>query len=232
MLSDIQQTVRQIVAQLPEAADFALAGGAALIVSGVVDRLTKDLDFFTPYPNPVEPLARAAETALESAGLEVTTIRSSDTYAQMRISSGSDATNIDLASDYRMMDAKPTDAGFVLDVQELAADKVLALEARGVPRDYIDFAALHSRYSVEQMCQLAAQKDTGFDPTRLASRLSRFFDLNPTVFRLDQGRYAEVQSAITTALADLGGTSTTQQREGRTGRPRGREQGRGPDIGL
>lgn len=211
MLSDIQKTVRRIVAQLPEAADFALAGGAALIISGVVDRLTKDLDFFTPYPNPVGPLAQAAQAALEAASLDVTTIRSGDTYAQMRISSGSDTTNLDLASDYRMMDARSTGTGFVLDVQELAADKVLALEARGAPRDYIDFAALHSRYSIEQMCELAAKKDTGFDPARLASRLSRFFDLNPTVFRLDQERYAEVEAAITRALGDLGDASPPDQ---------------------
>ena len=102
-----------------------------------------------------------------------------------------------------MMDPTPTDSGYVLDVQELAADKVLALEARGVPRDYIDFAALSRRYSIDQMCQLAAKKDTGFDPARLAGRLRRFSELTPGVFGLANEEYTELGAAITSALGDL-----------------------------
>ena len=214
MLSDIQRTVRRIVAQLPEAESFALAGGAALIVSGVVDRLTKDLDYFTPYPNPVGGMVGAVRVALEEVGLTVTTIRASDTYAQLRISSGSDATNIDLASDYRLMEARATESGFVLDVEELAADKVLALEARGVPRDYIDFAALYGRFSVQQMCDLAVQKDTGFDPARLAERLRRFLDLTPRVFGLGHEEYAELKATVAAALDDLESVVAAQGRDG------------------
>lgn len=226
MLSDFQDAVREIVAHLPEAEGFALAGGAALIVSGVVDRVTKDLDYFTPYPNPVDRMADAARSALEDAGLEVATIRSGDTYTQLVVSSGADSTNIDLASDYRLMAAKPTDSGFVLDVQELAADKVLALEARGMPRDYIDFAALNRRLGVEEMCQLAAKKDTGFDPARLAARLRGFSDLTPEVFGLDHEGYLELAAAITAGRGDLdqvveargvgGATRAAGRRGGRT----------------
>ena len=46
MLSPLQQRIATIVAGLPEAEDFALAGGTALIVRGDVDRGTRDLDFF------------------------------------------------------------------------------------------------------------------------------------------------------------------------------------------
>jgi len=46
VLSDIQLEVARLVAGRPEAADFALAGGAALIVRGDVDRGTRDLGFF------------------------------------------------------------------------------------------------------------------------------------------------------------------------------------------
>ena len=122
--------------------------------------------------------------------------------------------NIDLASDYRLMDARATEAGFVLDVEELAADKVLALEARGVPRDYIDFAALNGRFSVEQMCELAVQKDTGFDPARLAGMLRRFFDLTPRVFGLDDDEHTELENAITAALGDLERVIAAQGRDG------------------
>lgn len=235
MLSDFQVAVRGIVAQLPEAERFALAGGAALIVSGVVDRVTKDLDYFTPYPNPVDRMADAARSALEDAGLEVSTIRSGDTYTQLVVSSGADSTNIDLASDYRLMAARPTDCGFVLDVQELAADKVLALEARGMPRDYIDFAALNRRLGVEEMCQLAARKDTGFDPARLAARLRGFSELTPEVFGLGHEGYLELAASITAGRGDLDQVVEAREVGGVT-RPAGRRGGRtresGPDLGL
>ncbi|MCQ3809790.1 MAG: nucleotidyl transferase AbiEii/AbiGii toxin family protein [Acidimicrobiia bacterium] len=235
MLSDIQQAVRRIVAQLPEAERFALAGGAALIVSGVIDRLTKDLDFFTPYPNPVGGLAEAIQTALEDAGLAVVVVRASDTYAQLQVSSGGDTTNIDLASDHRMMDATPTETGYVLDVQELAADKVLALEARGVPRDYFDFAALSRWYSIDQMCQLAGQKDTGFDVDRLAGRLRRFSELAPEVFGLADEEYADLGAAITGALGDLEHLIAAQEQRSAkraSDKDAGTARQSGHDIGL
>ncbi len=46
MLSDLQWRIIRLVAQLPEAEGFALAGGAALIAREAVDRRTKDVDFF------------------------------------------------------------------------------------------------------------------------------------------------------------------------------------------
>jgi hypothetical protein len=46
MLSPLQQRVARLIAQLDEAEGFALAGGAALIARGEVERRTRDLDFF------------------------------------------------------------------------------------------------------------------------------------------------------------------------------------------
>jgi integrase len=50
MLSPFQERVAEIIADLDEAKEFALAGGAALISRGDVDRQTRDLDFFGPTP--------------------------------------------------------------------------------------------------------------------------------------------------------------------------------------
>lgn len=44
MLSPLQERVAEIVAGLEEADGFALAGGAALIARGDVQRQTRDLD--------------------------------------------------------------------------------------------------------------------------------------------------------------------------------------------
>ena len=62
VLTDLQRRVRRIVASLPEGAAVALAGGGALIVTGVVRRGTDDLDFFTAHPQPVAPMLDAFET--------------------------------------------------------------------------------------------------------------------------------------------------------------------------
>jgi hypothetical protein len=56
LLSPLQERVARLISALPEAQDFALAGGAALIVRGDVNRLTEDLDFFSREPATVDKL--------------------------------------------------------------------------------------------------------------------------------------------------------------------------------
>lgn len=71
MLSPLQERVAAIVSGLPEAAEFALAGGAALITRGDVERQTEDLDFFATGPEAVGKLLPALDVALAEAGIEV-----------------------------------------------------------------------------------------------------------------------------------------------------------------
>ena len=63
MLSPLQEQVAKIIAGLEEATDFALAGGAALISRGDVERQTKDLDFFGLTTEAVDRLLPAVERA-------------------------------------------------------------------------------------------------------------------------------------------------------------------------
>ena len=60
VLSDLQLRVARIIAGLVEAEDFALAGGAALIVRGDEERATRDLDFFGTSADAVDHLVPAA----------------------------------------------------------------------------------------------------------------------------------------------------------------------------
>ena len=71
------------------------------------------------------------ETGLEEAGLRVTRLRASDTYARLLVESDTDATYVDLATDYRLMPALETAEGLILAGRELAADKTLALARDG-----------------------------------------------------------------------------------------------------
>ena len=203
MLTDLQRRVRRVISQLPEAGVFALAGGAALIVRGVVQRVTNDLDFFAPHPQSLERLVEAACAALRDDGLAVTVVKSAPSFARLQVDSSTDSTAVDFATDYRLMPEVATGDGPVLAEAELAADKVLALEARGAPRDYIDFAALAERFSIEELCDLAAQKDLGFRPENLARTLDRFDQLEPQVFGMGTDNYSRLQEAVHSASGQL-----------------------------
>jgi hypothetical protein len=61
VLTPLQEQVARIIAGLAEAENFALAGGAALIVRGDVQRQTRDLDFFGLAPDDVDRLVPAVD---------------------------------------------------------------------------------------------------------------------------------------------------------------------------
>jgi len=46
LLTPLQEQIAQLIGSVLEGSDFALAGGAAIISQGLVDRRTRDLDFF------------------------------------------------------------------------------------------------------------------------------------------------------------------------------------------
>jgi hypothetical protein len=71
VLSRLQRRVAEIIAGLEEAEGFALAGGAALIARGEIERPTRDLDFFGLSTEAVDRLLPAVERALDAAGLAV-----------------------------------------------------------------------------------------------------------------------------------------------------------------
>jgi len=91
-LSDIQLEVARLVAGLPETAGFALAGGAALIVRGDVDRRTRDLDFFGLDAESVDRLDSAAEGALRIAGFQVERILQHSGFTRLMVTRADDAT--------------------------------------------------------------------------------------------------------------------------------------------
>ena len=60
---------------LPEARDFVLAGGAALIIRGDVNRLTRDLAVIAELADAVDRCLPALEDALGSAGFARLVVR-------------------------------------------------------------------------------------------------------------------------------------------------------------
>ncbi len=202
-LSPLQRRIRGVIARLPQVGDLALAGGAALIVGGVAERATNDLDFFAPVTDRVAESLGVVEGALAAEGLEVRRLRYTTTYARLEVRSDTETTYVDLANDFRLMPALPTPEGNVLSLGELAADKTLALTARAEARDYIDLHALARHFTLKEMCDLAAAKDQGFRPAQLATALA-FFDERPrSGFDLDDTAYQGLRSFALGAAREL-----------------------------
>jgi hypothetical protein len=196
VLSPLQEQVAGILAGLEEAEGFALAGGAALIARGEIDRRTRDLDFFGLTGDAVDRLVPAAERALRAAGVDVERIQMDPGFARLIVSTADDRTELDLAADARLFPAEPGNPAPTLRGEELAVDKLLALFGRAEARDFVDLMAVEPRYGLDRLCELAAQKDRGFTPTVFAQMLGRFGRLRRDEFELDDTRYGQLRADV------------------------------------
>jgi hypothetical protein len=222
VLSPLQRRIATIVAVLPEAEDFALAGGAALIVHGAIDRTTRDLDFFGLEPQAVDRLAPVAERALRAEGLTVERVLDNPGFVRLLVSADDDRTEVDLGSDARLF---PVDQGPgfpLLTTEELAVDKVLAVFGRAEARDFVDLMAVEDRFGLDRLLEVAAEKDHGFDPLVFSDMTERFDRLRRDEFPVDDEQYGR--------LARIVRIWRTQARE--LGRTPDRGRDRGDDLGI
>ena len=203
MLTPLQERIRRLVGALPNDYELALAGGGGLVVTGVIDRRTRDLDFFARYPAPHAEVVDRVQEALEADGLRVTRLEDESSFARLQVQSGDDSTTVDLGADYRLAVPLRTPSGAVLAVDDLAADKVLTLEARAEARDFVDFAALTERFTVGELCALAARKDAGFRASRLGRVLAAFENRAPGVYADFPVDYQHLRATIATAAEEI-----------------------------
>ena len=191
-LSEFQVRVATLVLGLPEAAEFALAGGAALIVHDVTDRATRDLDCFGPTIDAVDRLCASVVEACAAEGLRAEVDQSGTGFARLQIADHRDSTLLDLGYDPALSPPIVTAIGAVRALDDLAGDKLLAVFSRAAPRDFLDVAALLRRYSREELEERAAAKDRGFDRLVLADA----FGVLPTIrrdrFALDDADYGDM----------------------------------------
>ncbi|MDN5851301.1 MAG: nucleotidyl transferase AbiEii/AbiGii toxin family protein [Actinomycetia bacterium] len=179
-LTPFQIAVAALFFSLPESEGFLLAGGAALAAQHLITRPTQDLDLFTRAGHSTVAVARDAfENAATERGWSIQRIRDSETFCRLMVT-GNDDLLVDLA-----LDSAPNQppaasiAGPTFGLEELAGRKLLALFDRAEARDFADVFVLAQRYRVDLILERAAQIDTGFEPTILATMLgslTRFDD--------------------------------------------------------
>jgi hypothetical protein len=125
VLIPLQQRLLDIVSRLPEADGFALAGGAALIMRGAVDRNTNDLDLFIGHADvgadTIAAMVAAVERAFGEAGIGWRREVGSVTFARLTVETEHEECRIDLAVDVRMRPADRDPRVALLSLEELAS---------------------------------------------------------------------------------------------------------------
>lgn len=226
VLSPLQQRIATIIGGLPEAEDFALAGGAALIVHGTIDRRTRDLDFFGLEPDAVDRLAPAVVQAIEADGLSVQRVLDNPGFVRFVVSGLDDRTEVDLGSDARLFPAEQGPGFRLLTTEELGVDKVLAVFGRAEARDFIDLMAVEDEIGLSRLLVLATEKDRGFDPMVFFEMTARFARLRRDEFPLDNQGYERLAQRVVLWRARARELSRAQ------GRIHDRDPDRGGDLGI
>ena len=179
-LTDFQTDVARLFFSLPASAGFLLAGGGALLASGLTVRPTEDLDFFGETGRSDVAAARdQLETAVAARGWSSTRLQDSETFARLRLS-GNDDLIVDIAIDSAA--GRPPVVSLVgptFDPEELAGRKLTALFDRAAARDFADVFVLAERFGKSVILERAEEIDRGFDRQILAEMLrtiGRFTD--------------------------------------------------------
>ncbi len=156
---------------------FALAGGYAVQIAGLVERPSEDVDLFTAWERRSEfDLAVAAVAAAYRAdGLQVFVERQYETFARLEVTDSGHATNVEMAVDWRANEPIQMGIGSVLHPDDAVANKMSAPYGRAFARDFIDIdAALRSgRYTSATLLNLIERADAGFDRRAFADALGQ-----------------------------------------------------------
>jgi hypothetical protein len=181
---------------------LALAGGYAVSAHGMGNRPSGDVDLFTSWQRRGEfpELAAAVIAALKSAGYKASIIMSAETFTRLILTDPADGSEekIELSVDWRAHEPVQLDVGPVLHADDAVANKVCALFGRALPRDFLDVdaAILSGRYTREQLLELAAEADRGFDRLLFADALGALTQITDTAFaeyRVDPAMVADMR---------------------------------------
>ena len=191
---------------------YALAGGYAIQAHHIVQRLSDDVDLFTPIDRRGEMPAATERIvgAYEEAGFQVERGHCSDTYVRLQVTDPeSGATSkVELVAEFLQHGPVASELGPVLHRDDVAAGKMEALFTRAEARDFIDVdALLGAGYSRQRLIQLAAQRDAGFDLAVLAEMfgsVSRFNDRQFTIYGVTAERVRGIRSQFADWRKELG----------------------------
>lgn len=150
-----------------------LAGGYAMKAHGLVDRPSKDIDFATEHPLPVERLTERIVAGYRAKGFEVEATPGNHRFARLLVTDPltGEACEVDLMKAVLRVTPIVVDSCPVLGFDDAIGLKMRAVHDRGIARDLIDAAALAGEYTFERLEWLCRSHEPDFSLHRLASRL-------------------------------------------------------------
>jgi Nucleotidyl transferase AbiEii toxin, Type IV TA system len=166
---------------------FALGGGNALLVHGIGDRPTEDVDLFTDQEDGVAQAADSVESALGASGFTADRREESGSAGEQAAAwllTADDGQRTELRMAYCDRHNPPVQraVGPVLDIEDVVASKVCALVERAATRDYIDTAAALQRYTVDELIGFARRLDSGLTDRDFAGAAWRLDDMDGALF--------------------------------------------------
>lgn len=190
-VSLFQRQVATVALRAAARYGFVLGGGNALIMHGIVDRYTADVDLMTNQAEGVRAAASAVEAALRSAGLTADRLQDpgdgladvfygfGDGLAEW-IVTGPDGQQTLLQITYfeRNREPVPMDVGPVLNPEDAIASKVRALVTRAEDRDVLDVAAALERHSVSELIAMARRLEPSLQDEEFAEAGRRIDQLS------------------------------------------------------
>lgn len=145
-------------------------------------------------------------------------------FVRLDVGDAVEETTIDLGTDARLRPTDRSTAGVVLSVEELGADKLLALFSRAQVRDFVDVAALAERLGgIERLCELAVEKDPGFSRAVLTDMLGSYARFTGDDFRearINRANWRPGSTGGETSSGDVVGRAQPVTEASTTSRPR------------
>ncbi|MGK4581902.1 nucleotidyl transferase AbiEii/AbiGii toxin family protein [Kitasatospora sp. HPMI-4] len=154
---------------------FALGGGCAVLVHGLVDRPAEVLGVATESPVPMAEIAAEVGAGLAGCGWTVRRLESGAVSARLAVRDpvSAQGAEVELRKEVFWRPVLHTGYGPVLALEDVVGTRVRALADRGLPRDLVDVHAAADRWSHPELEELGRRHTRGaFDLTELQARLA------------------------------------------------------------
>ena len=171
-LTPFQSEVAKLFFSLPDSSGFLLAGGGALLVSGLSARPTRDLDFMgTRELTAANRLAEKFMKRCRDIGWTVDPVQIEEDFARVLVSHV-ESLIVDIVLDSpAVLPPTTSEVGPVFAGLELAARKLAALFGRAEARDFADVYILSRIFDRSEVLRCARQVDLGINNMGLAEAL-------------------------------------------------------------
>jgi hypothetical protein len=198
---------RIVRALAPLSPPWTLTGGGALAGAYLGHRTTRDLDLFWRERHSLGNTPLDAQALLRATGLDVVALRTSPTFAELRVSDETDACIVDLVAEpFASLEppvSLPVDGTTVQvdSLHEILVNKLTTLLGRAEVRDLVDVRALlEAGLDLAAGVRDAPKKDGGFSALTLAWVLTSL-DVEPLAREL--GSSAEAAKALAGFKSEL-----------------------------